>query len=788
MTKPITMDNNNARARRRSRRRYESSDHNFDTLLLSKYETRKTALGDQSYDSKESVNHARKSRSKSTKTDIYNGDYTLGTLSLKASKVAGDKESGPRRKSWTSSRKGGLTSAKGLDLDKDHNFDRLSQSFGSGNKMMQSRHLKDIKMLQKYDKNDYWKEYQEKYGKLGITFSENNLVPKHNDSYLFRTSTSLENVTSNSKPTSPRENALSSLTYSNTGVLGRHSFDRVDPDEADLDKSGIHVTNSSVQKRKTSNKSSSTFKNQQQSSCGAKDSDDEKSLENLSEKPPRSQSKRRAASDLGFPEDAGPTPRTSALLRQPSFRKHLAKIMHVKDTQGDSHDSLTLELAFKLASTTNLMKLKNSSEEEVNKMGLDGHIGIGNKLKASHSDNNLRCKSAETSPRSSSIFDWEIPVRRETFELNDPEEEPVLMRSFTLSGSVSSGDLEGKKEGRLKSSKFHIPSFGEFRKMRSKSFLLPDKPHIQKREKVIRDESDFDNEQKFDIERSMSFSQRVQEKQERPKQLRRTNTDPFITIPDLDKHEGQGQDQRENVGGQPDESVTDNNSLSGKDERSEHRKEHSRRKVTADLDLNNQVKGHSNHSRGHTVPKISSKTKMPIIEITDVQSTKHTKPKHKRSQNDNDNSVQGTHVKSSDSSENGQSSFKEINSWKQSVIDSEKGSDSENGLSDSGERTKRKRRSLRKGKASPRKVHPDVNCAEKPTETVNILVSNNEKKRHEKEPNLTESQENGTQSGKQPTGLPPVAPKKLRKKSDRKSPRQRQRSKYMYICYRLVGA
>ena len=160
---------------------------------------------------------------------------------------------------------------------------------------------------------------------------------------------------------------------------------------------------------------------------------------------------------------------------------------------------------------------------------------------------------------------------------------------------------------------------------------------------------------------------------------------------------------------------------------------------------------------------------MPTDKSKHIQSTKHTKQ----------NITSG-------SSENEETSFKEMDSWKQSVNDSEKGSDSDNGSLDSGEWTKCKRCSLCKGKSSQKKVHPDINCAEKTEETievVTIVVSDSEynKKGVEKEENLAESQGSGTQSGKQPTGLPPMAPKKLRKKSDRKSPRQRQRSKYAFV-------
>ena len=74
----------------------------------------------------------------------------------------------------------------------------------------------------------------------------------------------------------------------------------------------------------------------------------------------------------------------------------------------------------------------------------------------------------------------------------------------------------------------------------------------------------------------MSFSQRVQEKQEQLRQLRRTNTDPSIKVPDLDELKCQGQDQKKNIKIQGDKSVTDSKSSGAKDERSKHRKEHPR--------------------------------------------------------------------------------------------------------------------------------------------------------------------------------------------------------------------
>ena len=740
MTRPVTMDSN-ARARRRSRKRYESCDHNFDTLIQNKYETRKTAL-DQNYTSilRETRDHQRrKGESGNAKRSVHSGAYPPETSSSESTKVK--KESGHRRSSLGSR----LSSVRKSHLEEDHNFDRLSQSFGSGCKMMELRNLEDSKSVEKCDKNNYWKQYEEKYGKLGITVSDNT-------SHSTKTK-SLENVAPGSKSNSPRENNSSSLSYSCNGVIGRHSFNKTDPDETTADKSGeksMHNSEPRVKEIGRSRRNPESSDCRKRTSFGAEDSDDEKSLENLSSKPPRGQSgRRRAASDLGFTDNNCQTPRTSALLRQPSFRKHLAKVMHVKEKPGAAQDSLTLELAFRLASTTNLLKLKNSSEEEVNKIGHDWSLDTDSKLRVSTSEYSLRCRSAETSPRNSEIFDWE------NYDINDSnnaEDEPVLVKSFNLPQSKPLSDLENKREGHghSKRSKFIIPSFSEFRKLRSKSGLLPDKLPVHRRERAITEESEQDMEQKCDLGRSISFSQNVQEKQEKPKQLRRRNTDPSITVPDQEKGaESQG--------------------CRNESAEAEHRKDLSRIRSGV-VDSSHEVKS---RSRGHTVPQVSTTSKLPTNEK--VQSSKHPRPKKSHDENDYIGEFGvNVHRKLSDSSENEQSSFREIDGRKQSVFDSEKGSDSDNGSLTGEHRTKRKRRSLRKARNNDQRVQSDGK-----TETVHIdarvLDSDNSKKKYTD--SGIEVEHGGSHTGREPTGLPPMAPKKLRKRSDGKSPRRRHRSK-----------
>ena len=737
MTRPVTMDSN-ARARRRSRKRYESCDHNFDTLIQNKYQTRKTA-SDQNCASilRETRGHHRKKLENSNaKRSVHSGAYPSESPSSESTKVK--KESGHRRSSLGS----GLSSVRKSHLEEDHNFDRLSQSFGSGYKMMELRNPEDSKC----NKNDYWKQYEEKYGKLGITVSDNN-------GHSTKTK-SLENVAPGSKSNSLRENNLSSLSYSCNGVIGRHSFNKTDPDEATTDKSGEKSMPNSEPRMKESGHSR---KNPESSGCrtrtlfGAEGSDDEKSLENLSSKPPRGQSgRRRAASDLGFTDNNCQTPRTSALLRQPSFRKHLAKVMHVKEKPGDAQDSLTLELAFRLASTTNLLKLKNSSEEEVNKLGHDWCLDTDSKLRVSTSEYRLRCRSAETSPRTSEIFDWDNYDISESNKAD--EEDSILMKSFTLPQSKPLSDLENKREGHghSKKSKFYIPSFSEFRKLRSKSGLLPDKLPVHKRERAITEESEQDVEQKCDLGRSISFSQNVQEKQEKPRQLRRTNTDPSITVSDQEKG-------------------TESEGCRNESAEAEHTKDHSRIRSGVS-DSSHEVRS---RSRGHTVPQISTTSKLPTNEK--VQSSKHTRPKNNRDENDGLGEC-GTniHRKLSDSSENEQSSFREIDCWKQLVFDSEKGSDSDNGSLTSEHRTRRKRRSLRKTRTNDQRIHSDGKTETAHTD-VKTLDSDNSKKKYTDGGNEVEN--TGQHPGKEPTGLPPMAPKKLRKRSDGKSPRRRHRSK-----------
>ena len=745
MTRPVTMDSN-ARVRRRSRKRYESCDHNFDTLIQNKYETRKTAL-DQNYASilRETRDHQRrKGESSNAKRNFHSAASPSETQSSESTRVK--KQSGYRRGSLGSA----LSSSRKSHLEDDHNFDRLSQSFGSGSKMMELRDLEDSKSVQKCDKNNYWKQYEEKYGKLGITVSDN-------EGYSTKTK-SLENVTTGSKSNSPRENILNSLSYSCNGVIGRHSFSKTDPDEAITDKSGeesVYKSELRVKESGNSQENPEYSGYRVRTSFGAKDSDDEKSLENLSSKPPRGQSgRRRAASDLGFTDSNCQTPRTSALLRQPSFRKHLAKVMHVKDKPGEVQDSLTLELAFRLASTTNLLKLKNSSEEEVDKLGHDWSLDTDSKLRVSTLENSLRCKSAETSPRNSEIFDWE---NYKIIESNGSEEEPILMKSLSLPQSKQLSDLENKAEGHghSKRSKFHIPSFNEFRKLRSKTGLLPDKLSVHKRERRITEESEQDIEQKCDLERSISFSQNVQEKQEKPRPLRRTNTDPSIVVPDQEKG-------TESV-------VSRDGSVEAEHERSKHRKNRSRIKLGV-TDSHHEAKG---RSRGHTVPQVSTASKLPTNET--VQSSKHTRPTNNHNENDFVcESGRNALRKLSDSSENEQSSSRELDCWKQSVFDSEKGSDSDNGSSVGEQRMKRKRRSLRKAKTNDQSVRSDGKF-ETPHTDVRILNSDNNKKKYNGSRN--EIEDSGSHPGREPTGLPPMAPKKLRRRSDGKSPRRRHRSK-----------
>ena len=744
MTRPVTMDSN-ARVRRRSRKRYESCDHNFDTLIQNKYETRKTAL-DQNYASilRETRDHQRrKGASSNAKRNVHSAASPSETRFSESSKVK--KGSGYRRGSLGSA----LSSSRKSHLEDDHNFDRLSQSFGSGSKMMELRDLEDSKSVEKCDKNNYWKQYEEKYGKLGITVTDN-------EGYSTKTK-SLENMTSGSKSNSPRENILNSLSYSCNGVIGRHSFSKTDPDEAIRDKYGeesVHNSELRVKESGNSQENPEYSGYRVRTSFGAKDSDDEKSLENLSSKPPKGQTgRRRAASDLGFTDSNCQTPRTSALLRQPSFRKHLAKVMHVKEKPGEVQDSLTLELAFRVASTTNLLKLKNSSEEEVDKLGQDWSLDTDSKLRVSTSEYNLRCKSAETSPRNSEIFDWE---NYKIIESNELEEEHILMKSLSLPQSKQSSDLENKAEGdgHSKRSKFHIPSFNEFRKLRSKSGLLPDKLSVHKRERIT-EESEQDIEQKCDLERSISFSQNVQEKQEKPRPLRRTNTDPSIVVPGQEKG--------------TESAVSRDESAKAEHERSKQRKDRSRRRLGV-IDSHHEVKG---RSRGHTVPHVSSASKLPTNEK--VQSSKHTRPKHNHDEN-NFLCESGRNIlrKLSDSSENEQSSSRELDCWKQSVFDSEKGSDSDNGSSIGDQRMKRKRRSLRKAKANDQRVQSDGQT-ETPHTDVRILNSDNNKKKYTGSGN--EVEDSGSHPGREPTGLPPMAPKKLRRRSDGKSPRQRHRSK-----------
>ena len=382
MTKSVTMDSN-ARVRRRSRKRYESCDHNFDTLIQNKYEERKTAL-DQNYVSilRETRNLQKRNGESNNFEDNPNPKpCPLDTPSSSSSEATPVKESGYRRGSLGSA----LSSRKKSHTEGDRNFDRLSQSFGSGSNIMELKYSQGSKLDKQSDKNNYWKQYEAKYGRLGISIGDNS-------------SDILDSVTSGSKCSSPRESKISSsLSYSCNGVIGRHSFKKTDSDEVDTSTTNsLSTVHGAKLKRKERNRSK---RNSEPSdpglliSSGAEYSDDDNSSEHLSSKPPRGQSvRRRTTSDLGFTETNCSTPRTSALLRQPSFRKHLAKIMHVKDQGGEKQDSLTLELAFKLASTSNLLKLKNNSEEELNKLEHDCQHAEGDKLRMSQSEHNLRCK------------------------------------------------------------------------------------------------------------------------------------------------------------------------------------------------------------------------------------------------------------------------------------------------------------------------------------------------------------------------------------------------------------
>ena len=129
------------------------------------------------------------------------------------------------------------------------------------------------------------------------------------------------------------------------------------------------------------------------------------------------------------------------------------------------------------------------------------------------------------------------------------------------------------------------------------------------------------------------------------------------------------------------------------------------------------------------------------------------------------------------SSENEQSSLKELDSWKQSVLDSEKGSDSDNGNLVNEERSKRKRRSLRKAKSKGRKTESDGSSEQY---CVNVRTPESDLQRNQSIVIVSEGQDSTTNSRREPTGLPPMAPKKQRRRSDGRSPRRRHKSTFAF--------
>ena len=786
------------------KRSYENLDHNFDTLLQHKpprYENPNGRERHKSTGSAQELDHPKSKGSKSEnlapfhtgtisnapritskKSQIYSGDYTLGTLSLKAADVMLDKGNNQwDNPSLTMRNTGNYYSNLGeLHQSKsDHNFDRLNSSHSSIKPTLGNMGNTAMDLVHKYShdsppKRDYWKEYQIKYGKLGIT---DDSVGNNNHCSPLRISTSLENMdrTGLGSPSLSRNSGnymsqsfhgglskynssglgFSALTYSSGSHEGLNTsnFQRNAWNTGSLSVAASRNILDSRKSASVDNLDKNIFRNSSQEIV------DRTPNESVLRKSTKSQSnRRRATSDLGFLTNKNATPRTSALLNNPTFRKHLSKVMGVKETE--TGDNLPLELALRLAtSTSDLLKSQNKENNEPKI--------CASELSKSVSDSSLKSKSAENSPRSSYSFDNECKAKNE----HDFNTEPILMRSLPLSKTQPESDPGSKVTSRSRLSKFHIPSFNEFKKSRGKNSLLPDKPSILQgfvhSEETITEETDSDLENKGQGDRRSRLSlDTTSNTSEKPKQLRRAKTASSLPVHDL---EGQAK-----VKGQM--TVHENNGA----ERITHRKEDSRRKAIDSHDLESQGQSqkvsHDNSNADlqlnipyNTVPN----TEVNLIE--NQHKGKPHKPKtHKISQicplDDSDNFSTKTEDQSP-------SSFVEFSSWKKAVSDSEKEGESDSGQNAKSEKTRKvKRKSSRREKDERSRTKsaertrnnsnertaldkPDIVIESKSIDTDNLADCQAEK------------------SGTEPKGRPPMIPKKVRRKSDRRSPRQKHLSK-----------
>ncbi len=580
--------------------------------------------------------------------------------------------------------------------------------------------------------NSSWNEHHKKYG--GHTHSEQ-----------------LKGVVEPKAPDGKK--AAQRVMFFRNGVVGRHGFRyraKRQTQDKNLEKgnAGAKDADKSVVPEKVSGKENShhtqepkegsSKRNDQSSSeikCDAEigenkvnqvESKDDRTItqseENLTDKPPVGHIMRpRATSDFGIgscEKDQNDTPRTSALLRQPSFRKHLSKLMRTKTPAENLQDTASLEIAFKLASASNLAKLKNASEENLHMTTETNENNLSASLRAAQSEQNLRSQSAETSPRESQAFShWEVVPPKVQDNSDSEGEPPLLMRSFSGPGTVA-GD---RKRFSLRSSgKFRIPSFSEFKKMRAKGGLLPDKmkfirmPIAEEMGQTshLRTDSHLS---KSDLDRSRSFSQ---DSGENSRQLKRTNTDP-----DIGRSVAQGQSEQSEI----------------------TECKHCRR-------------ARNTKSSVHQPPKSKDRKGESLI-----------------------SAWKKVQRKGRDRERNRRGSFTELDSWKQSVMDSEKGSDSDDCpcSSDSEQGNRHRTHNLRNRTTSSGRGETDLSAAV----------------------NSTSGQDEDTdgssvlESHCEPTGRPPLAPKGSRRKLDWRNPGRRRRgetcvdlSVCLFWCSRMIHA
>ncbi len=265
-------------------------------------------------------------------------------------------------------------------------------------------------------KKDYWKEYQEKYGKMGIIADVEKTDENCADWIEQKTAEEHYSVANQSSNDLPRG-------YINKETLKCKSDGRPEDE----------CTRTNDPLSKYSKKRAA-----------------------------RSHSGRRSHSDLGFTiahRTSIPTPRTVAILANPALKKHLARVMGLDEDKIGVND-FSLDFQNRMSTTSGSL---DKSKKKENKENLSG-----SKLRNSFSDSNIgsHCKDVIPVPIGSSISQSDQDIHRSS---QSTERKSSLVPHLDLTGishSPRSPGAESKSPTKSQRSNFAIPSFHEFKQLR----------------------------------------------------------------------------------------------------------------------------------------------------------------------------------------------------------------------------------------------------------------------------------------------------------------------------------